>query len=130
MWRLLSGTAPTKAAILQKRVLLPDPWCVFCHIETLSMAMWALKLRGLRWSSNHFPSLLDWMKDWCVTLYRKQFDVLCMCLWAIWYERNSVLWNNGHFDPPNTIHRILTLSEEYHRLHPGKQKTKERRVIY
>ncbi|KAL6140910.1 hypothetical protein ACLB2K_059202 [Fragaria x ananassa] len=52
-----------------------------------------------------------------------------MLLWAIWIERNNILWKGVNFDPAHTVSWSLKLLEEYHRANPGKTNGRKARAV-
>ncbi|XP_004305789.1 PREDICTED: uncharacterized protein LOC101299608 [Fragaria vesca subsp. vesca] len=51
-------------------------------------------------------------------LNKEEVDMLFMFLWAIWEERNRLLWNGGSFNPRHVAMWSMKLLQEYQFWHP------------
>ncbi|KAM5564827.1 hypothetical protein ABKV19_019070 [Rosa sericea] len=47
-----------------------------------------------------------------------QCDFFFMGLWAIWVERNNIIWNGASFQPMNMIQWTTKLLEDFQKYHP------------
>ena len=136
VWRLLRGILPTKVA-LAKKFPLPNVECVFCgnHAESdthLFMRCVALKCF---WEVSNVEltplvhirqNTFDWLTTVSNSPHKNQIELLCMCLWVIWSERNNIVWNSNYFDPLHMASWATQTLEEYQRFHPISSKKMQR----
>ncbi|XP_040372923.1 uncharacterized protein LOC121052282 [Rosa chinensis] len=62
-------------------------------------------------------NLAAWVRVVTETLSQQQRDVFLMLLWAIWSERNRVLWKGGTFNPLNTACGASKLLSDHQQVH-------------
>nr|XP_011470466.1 PREDICTED: uncharacterized protein LOC105353208 [Fragaria vesca subsp. vesca] len=70
----------------------------------------------------------EWFELMMETLQKSQLEVFVMLLWAIWTERNNILWNGVNFDPAHMVRWSLKLLEEYRRANPEKTNGRKTRA--
>lgn len=59
------------------------------------------------WSLAWVDSLHLWMDDMCTNLSVNEVEKVVMVCWAIWENRNDMVWNNQTRDPNTVVtHRI------------------------
>ncbi|KAK9950614.1 hypothetical protein M0R45_006095 [Rubus argutus] len=137
IWRLLKGIVPTRMALFKKKVLLPNSTCVFCNAHPESDVHVFLECDGLlefwhEFSSDvtpdkhHFSSIFDLISDAFASPDSYKIELLFMCLWVIWSERNNIIWKEGNFKPLFMAAWTLNLLEEYQKFHRPKNKINRR----
>ncbi|XP_062028933.1 uncharacterized protein LOC133744926 [Rosa rugosa] len=109
VWRLVKNIVPTKVNLC-RRVNLDDP-PLGCELGTI----YAIN------------SMKEWVLDMLDVLNKSQVDIFFMLLWAIWSERNKLVWNGGTFNPMHTVTWSMHLLSEYQRCHPEKSSHKSPR---
>ncbi|XP_024199980.1 uncharacterized protein LOC112203217 [Rosa chinensis] len=132
-----ANIVPTKEVLWQRRVNLVDHHCMFC-MEELETGMHLFKscyalhgfwfLGPLRVHAKAHPAncLRDWVLDMMDSLTVDQCDFFFMSLWAIWTERNNLIWKGASFQPMNMIQWTSKLLEDFQKYHP-KTVRKQRR---
>ncbi|KAK9943809.1 hypothetical protein M0R45_009405 [Rubus argutus] len=136
IWRLLRGILPTKIA-LAKKVGLLDVDCVFCHNYAESdmhlfkdcgalNCFWHASALGLLPCPHTGHTLLDWFSEVSQLLPTNHLELLCMCLWVIWTERNNIIWKNSFFNPSHMASWAFKSLENYQKYHPAIRKNSQR----
>ncbi|XP_062028713.1 uncharacterized protein LOC133744661 [Rosa rugosa] len=139
IWRLLKNIIPTKEALMQRRVAMVDPKCMFCmaavetgtHLFKSCLALQCFWLFGpLKLNATAHPAncVRDWVLDMIDSLSGDQRDFFFMGLWAIWKERNKLVWNDDHFQPMHMIQWATQMLEDFQKYHP-KAVRKQRRPL-
>ncbi|XP_024156142.1 uncharacterized protein LOC112164137 [Rosa chinensis] len=137
VWRLVKNIVPTKVN-LGRRVNLDERICPFCRCESettlhvfmecnVIACMWLFSSLGLRAKNHTTNSVKEWVLDMLDVLNKSQVDIFFMLLWAIWSERNKLVWNGGTFNPMHTVTWSMHLLSEYQRCHPEKSTHKSPR---
>ncbi|KAL6222493.1 hypothetical protein ACLB2K_005885 [Fragaria x ananassa] len=88
---------------------------------------WLFSPLGLRARNHGANNMVEWLTEMMKTLQTKQIEVFFVLLWALWVERNKLIWEGGIFDPMRTVHWALGLLEEYQNHHPSSTHKKFRR---
>ncbi|XP_012075763.1 uncharacterized protein LOC105636967 [Jatropha curcas] len=83
IWSLGSDCVPVKSLLLKGRVEVDSSRPV-CTVPS------ALDVFDL----NPHPDIKEWLVNMCAVLEVEDFKVVCMVLWAIWQNRNNLLWRN------------------------------------
>ncbi|XP_061993825.1 uncharacterized protein LOC133711745 [Rosa rugosa] len=104
VWRACSNLLPTRAKLLTKGyegdlhfLLCSHPYEDTSHIFcTCPTAAAILAAPPFQFTSTILPrmDLKEWLLEQAVHLKKELFDKLLMVMWAIWRNRNNVLWNN------------------------------------
>ncbi|KAL6228112.1 hypothetical protein ACLB2K_002066 [Fragaria x ananassa] len=137
IWRLCRDIVPTRAA-LHRKFYVSDMTCVFCNkgVETglhlfrdCSMACIFWKHNPLHLKSQSFPgvTIAEWIGVVMDRLSGQQLDVFFVSLWALWTERNNILWKGRSCDPFNMSIWALQFLEDYKKVH-NKLKVKMKRA--
>ncbi|KAL6210288.1 hypothetical protein ACLB2K_015521 [Fragaria x ananassa] len=137
IWRLCRDIVPTRAA-LHKKFHVSDMTCVFCNkgVETglhlfrdCSVACIFWKHNPLHLKSQSFPgaTIAEWIGVVMDRLSGQQLDVFFVSLWALWTERNNILWKGRSCDPFNMSIWALQFLEDYKKVH-NKLKVKMKRA--
>lgn len=108
VWRLLKGILPTGVA-LDRKVSLPYKSCIFCQdydesdvhlfIHCTALGPFWYASFGTRPTQQSNLSLVDWICHVVFSSSNQQTNIFFMCLWAVWTERNNMIWNRGDFNP-------------------------------
>ncbi|XP_062013599.1 uncharacterized protein LOC133729988 [Rosa rugosa] len=72
---------------------VPDTSHIFCHFPTASAILNAPPF-NLRRSMLPNIEFKEWMLEQALHLTKESFAKLLMILWALWQNRNNMLWNN------------------------------------
>ncbi|KAL6176560.1 hypothetical protein ACLB2K_053193 [Fragaria x ananassa] len=131
---------PATRYALAHRIALEDQSCLFCKCEQetplhvfkdckVIACMWLCSPLGLRARNEEASSMSEWFELMMEILQKSQLEVFVMLLWAIWIERNNILWNRVSFDPAHTVGWSLKLLEEYHRAIPGMTNGRKTRAV-
>ncbi|PRQ57087.1 putative ribonuclease H-like domain, reverse transcriptase zinc-binding domain-containing protein [Rosa chinensis] len=115
VWRLLHGILPTKSSLVRRKIRVEDPQCLFCKGDLETDAR--LHPAG---------NVVDWIMEMMDFLTVDQRDYFFMGLWAIWTERNNILWKGVSFQPMNLVQWTSSLLEDYQKYHPKAVKKKGR----
>ncbi|XP_062017671.1 uncharacterized protein LOC133734024 [Rosa rugosa] len=110
LWKLLRGILPTRTALADRRVHLPDNRCVFCsnNFETSVHVFkncdsvetfWVEGPLKLRPKDHAAINLHAWIYGMIDVLHGEQLCMFFMALWSLWNERNKIIWQGGHFNP-------------------------------
>lgn len=140
MWKLLKGILPTKVT-LAKKIMIPNINCVFCHNHAESdvhlfmrcpalNCFWSACALGLHTNNHNGSNIVEWFLEASSCLLINQVDVLCMCLWVIWIERNNMVWNGGYFNAVHMARWVSTTLGEYQKHHPLRTKKQHRTISH
>jgi hypothetical protein len=75
-------------------------------------------------------NLFDWIRDVALSYNNQQLDMLLTCLWAVWKERNKIIWNEGSYNPLFMASWTINYLDDYKKLHPLKCVNKARRMTH
>ncbi|XP_040367272.1 uncharacterized protein LOC112177447 [Rosa chinensis] len=137
IWRLLHGAIPTRSALSQRKVQLHDLNCVLCQssIETVKhvfkdcdalQCFWSFSPLKLCAKTHAAPNIKEWILDLLDVLTSEQVDLFFMALWAIWTERNNLVWKGGSFQPIHMIQWCIKSLEDFQQYHPKATRKKKR----
>lgn len=123
-WKFFKNILPTRD-LLARRIPLDDQRFVLClnspetalHLFKQCPAtayFWLHNPLGLRARDHPDLSLTDWIVDLMGLLSKLQLNFFFFSLWAIWTERNKVLWKGGSCNPANMVGWAMRLLEEFH----------------
>lgn len=127
MWRLAKGILPTRVA-LKSKFSIPETDCVFCNVCAESDGHIFVQCEALDWfwrstlfgsSPCKLPcfSIQCWVSEVLNSLDDKHIEMLFICCWVIWTERNKLVWEGGSFNPHFLADWARKLWEEYHQFH-------------
>ncbi|KAK9936175.1 hypothetical protein M0R45_013032 [Rubus argutus] len=136
IWRLLQGILPTRVA-LSKRFPLPDISCCYCNHQVESELHLFKHCDALRWFWDSTPftskicdtignNIQEWTFNVFTSLLIPQSELFLMCLWAIWSQRNNIIWNGDSFNPKFMATWTAKILEDYQAVHPLIPKNKKR----
>jgi ribonuclease HI len=140
VWRLIRGILPTRVA-LNKKFPIPDTSCIFCnqeaetdlhlfcHCDALSI-FWKATTFGVDPIILPGQSILEWINGLVYSLSMHDTELLFMCLWVLWTERNRLMWNGGTCNPYFMATCPSRLLDDYLSVHPHKGKKKKRPISY
>ncbi|PRQ54654.1 hypothetical protein RchiOBHm_Chr1g0316081 [Rosa chinensis] len=63
------------------------------------------------------PDLVEWFYDMIDLLHGEHLEFFLLSLWAIWNERNNLVWKGRCFIPMNVVKWMCTYLDEYKKLH-------------
>ncbi|XP_024164679.1 uncharacterized protein LOC112171781 [Rosa chinensis] len=135
MWRLLKEILPTKSALAKKKIHIHDLRCMFCmgDVETgthlFNPALLCFWLYGpLKLNALEHPAtcIKEWTLDMLDELTNDHRDFFFVGLWAIWRERNKMVWNDAAFQPMFLIDWAVHFLKDYQKYHPKAVKKKKR----
>ncbi|PRQ25708.1 putative ribonuclease H-like domain, reverse transcriptase zinc-binding domain-containing protein [Rosa chinensis] len=129
MWKLIKGILPTKCNLVQKKVSLPDEKCTFCMAACESgthlfkdcptlLCFWLYGPLHLNPVEHPAKTLSSWTLDMLDILSVDQCDFFFMGLWAVWFERNKMVWKNDAFQPLMLIEWAVRHLVEFQKYHP------------
>ncbi|XP_004301837.1 PREDICTED: putative ribonuclease H protein At1g65750-like [Fragaria vesca subsp. vesca] len=138
VWRLMRNILPTKVA-LSKKICMEEQLCPFCRTENETAlhlfkecsgaaCMLIISPLGLRARNHGANNMEEWVVGMMDVLTTGQVEMFFMLLWALWVERNNMVWQGTSFDPINTVTWSMLLLQEYQNLHPCETKLKRRKV--
>ncbi|XP_024172154.1 uncharacterized protein LOC112178196 [Rosa chinensis] len=136
MWRLHKGILPTRKA-LARRCNIMDTSCPFCglHVEDDLHVLkeckrveefWLCGPLNIKVRTLKCMSISAWILHACDSLPKDKWDWFYMLLWALWHERNGVVWKGNSFCPLNIVGWASKLLDDYHKAHPVSRKNKSR----
>ncbi|XP_062014142.1 uncharacterized protein LOC133730599 [Rosa rugosa] len=137
MWRLLKEILPTKSALAKKKIHIHDLRCMFymgdvetgTHLFKNCPALLCFWLYGpLKLNALEHPAtcIKEWTLDMLDELTNDHRDFFFVGLWAIWRERNKMVWNDAAFQPMFLIDWAVHFLNDYQKYHPKAVKKKKR----
>ncbi|KAL6205203.1 hypothetical protein ACLB2K_022465 [Fragaria x ananassa] len=82
---------------------------------------------GLHARSHAATTMEGWIRDMMEELQPPQLSIFFQLLWAIWTERNKVVWQSSIFDPVKTVQWAMAQLLEFQSLKHGRSHAKSRR---
>lgn len=119
VWRIINKALDTKDN-LNKRSIQVDSSCVFCLRceESCSHSfrdcqfvgrIWKASQLGINVMSAHYIDISEWIKNFLMFFWKEDGQdsqrvlAFVAVLWAIWLQRNNIVFRNNHPDPEQVI---------------------------
>ena len=127
---------PTRWALSKKGVAVSVecPFCgldredelhVFKNCDVVNL-LWKCGPLKLSPKSHPATTIVFWLGDMVDSFQGEQLEFFLLSLWAVWVERNNLVWRGGCFVPQNVAKWICNQIEEYKKLHGRSPKKKIR----
>jgi hypothetical protein len=137
LWRLARQSLPT-ADTRHRRNMAPTPWCGICRAAvdtwrhalldcTMSRCVWALCDEQI---VEHISMINEdnaklWIFEVMNSISKKEFIKVLVTMWAIWFARRKVIFDEEYQSPLSTycfINNFLEDMERLEQVQPVKQK--------
>ncbi|XP_031107295.1 uncharacterized protein LOC116011981 [Ipomoea triloba] len=112
---------PTKDALVIKQVRC-DPLCPLCGNEAetaihifanCSFAHECWRILGHDWGLGFVDSIQSWVGEMWMVLSREMCERVVVVCWAIWENRNDMVWNNHSRDPASLLRYAFGFVENW-----------------
>ncbi|XP_062028881.1 uncharacterized protein LOC133744867 [Rosa rugosa] len=137
IWRACSNLLPTRAKLSTKGYVgdihcllcsqaYEDTAHIFCKCPT---AVQILTAAPFHFGRSLLPNInfKEWMLDHALNLKQDVFAQLQMVLWALWKNRNNMLWQNTAQSAVELTISSLAWLEEYNQAHKVEQSSQQQR---
>ncbi|CAB4268750.1 unnamed protein product [Prunus armeniaca] len=127
LWRAMLNILPTKVN-LKRRGVAELGGCVFCGEEEtgfhvfvqcpMAEAVWH---HCSCWGSLQRVVAVDltaWFQDVALTLSAPELEQVMICMWALWNERNQVVWNDRWRSVSEIVSGAIRLLHDCYELQP------------
>lgn len=117
-WTLCSMRLPTKDVLMIKQVRC-DPRCSLCGLENetavhvfancvFAHSCWSVL--NPDWVMSDMESILNWAQNMWTNLSKQEIEKVVVICWALWENRNNMLWHQQIRDPNTLVsHALLFL---------------------
>ncbi|XP_062014381.1 uncharacterized protein LOC133730890 [Rosa rugosa] len=133
IWRACSNLLPTKVKLSTKGyegdlqcILCPHAYEVISHVlckcPTAAAILTAPPFNLGRSLVPHVE-FKDWLLDHALHLKKEVFAKLLMMLWALWKNRNNMLWNNTTHPADALVLSTLAWFDDFSRIHGADKPT-------
>lgn len=85
---------------------------------SVTACLWLPSRLGLGARDHQTCSSSEWLCAFFAYFPCQQRGKFMMCLWAIWTERNEVIWKGSTFNPLHIVQLVIALLEDYKKMHP------------